>query len=51
MFIAGALAWGIIVDGFKPTLWDWVGSAIALVGAAIIILAPTAANQSADTVV
>ena len=50
VFIAGSLAWGIIVDGFKPTMWDWIGSAIALVGAAIIILAPAAANQSADTV-
>ncbi|WP_065570591.1 YnfA family protein [Microbacterium oleivorans] len=40
VFIAGSLAWGIVVDGFRPTLWDYVGSAIALVGAAIIILAP-----------
>lgn len=47
VFIAGSLAWGIVVDGFKPTLWDYVGSGIALLGAAIIILAPTAA-ASAD---
>lgn len=40
VFIAGSLAWGIVVDGFRPTPWDYVGSAIALVGAAIIILAP-----------
>ncbi|MFB4351878.1 YnfA family protein [Microbacterium sp. LS_15] len=46
VFIAGSLAWGIIVDGFTPTLWDWIGSAVALVGAAIIILAP--ATSSAD---
>ena len=50
VFIAGSLAWGIIVDGFKPTIWDWVGSAIALVGAAIIILAPTAANTATEAV-
>ena len=40
VFIAGSLAWGIVVDRFQPTIWDYVGSAIALVGAAIIILAP-----------
>lgn len=40
VFIAGSLAWGIVVDGFKPTVWDYVGSAVALLGAAIIILAP-----------
>lgn len=41
IFIAGSLAWGIIVDRFTPTIWDWVGSVIALVGAAVIIFAPT----------
>lgn len=40
VFIAGSLAWGIVVDGFRPTTWDIVGSTIALVGAGIIILAP-----------
>ncbi|MNI98849.1 hypothetical protein D3C73_1577770 [compost metagenome] len=48
IFIAGSLAWGIIVDGFKPTTWDWVGSAVALIGAAIVIFAPAA--QEADAV-
>lgn len=46
VFIAGSLAWGIVVDGFRPTVWDYVGSAIALVGAAIIILAPVVAETS-----
>jgi small multidrug resistance family-3 protein len=32
------------VDGFRPTVWDYVGSAVALLGAAIIILAPQAAT-------
>ncbi len=40
IFVAGSLAWGIVVDGFKPTVWDYVGSAVCLVGAAIIIFAP-----------
>lgn len=48
IFIAGSLAWGIIVDGFEPTTWDWVGSAVALIGAVIVIFAPAA--QGADAV-
>ncbi|MDR6690776.1 small multidrug resistance family-3 protein [Microbacterium sp. 1154] len=44
VFIAGSLAWGIVVDGFRPTVWDYVGSAVALVGAAIIMLAPALAG-------
>jgi small multidrug resistance family-3 protein len=48
VFIAGSLAWGIIVDGFKPTVWDWVGSSIALVGAAIIILAPVLTQTATE---
>lgn len=43
VFVAGSLAWGIVVDGFRPTVWDYVGSAVALVGAGIIVLAPAAA--------
>lgn len=41
VFVAGSLAWGIVIDGFKPTVWDYVGSSVSLLGAAIIILAPT----------
>lgn len=48
IFIAGSLAWGIIVDGFRPTTWDVVGSAVALLGAAIIIVAPVAAAAPSD---
>jgi len=40
VFVAGSLAWGIVIDGFKPTFWDYLGSGVALLGAAIIILAP-----------
>jgi len=46
VFVAGSLAWGIVVDGFKPTLWDYVGSAVALLGAAIIIFAPSSPDAS-----
>ena len=44
VFVAGSLAWGIVVDGFKPTVWDYVGSIVCLVGAAIIIAAPALAS-------
>ncbi len=44
VFVAGSLAWGVIVDGFRPTTWDYVGSAVALLGAAIIIFAPVATD-------
>jgi len=40
VFIAGSIAWGAIFDKFRPTMWDYVGAAVALVGAAIIIFAP-----------
>lgn len=43
VFVAGSLAWGIVVDGFRPTMWDYLGSAVALVGAGIIAFAPSAA--------
>ncbi len=43
VFVIGSLAWGMVVDGFRPTVWDYVGSALCLVGAAVIMLAPHAA--------
>jgi small multidrug resistance family-3 protein len=43
IFVAGSLAWGIVVDGFRPDRWDYLGSAICLVGVAVIMFAPRAA--------
>lgn len=40
VFIILALLWGWVVDGQAPDRWDWVGSGIALVGAAIILWGP-----------
>lgn len=40
VFIAGSLAWGVLVDGLRPTRWDIAGSLVALVGAALIIYQP-----------
>lgn len=48
IFVAGSLAWGIVVDGFKPTSWDYVGSAVCLLGAAIIIFAPAVQDAVAS---
>lgn len=42
VFIIGSLAWGMLVDGFRPTIWDWAGAAICLVGVAVIMFAPRA---------
>lgn len=44
IFVIGSLAWGVFVDGFRPTLWDYVGSVMCLLGATIIIAAPVAAE-------
>ncbi|MEX2030919.1 MAG: YnfA family protein [Anaerolineales bacterium] len=40
VYVATALAWLWVVQGMRPTSWDLVGSAVAILGMAIIILAP-----------
>ena len=40
VFIAGSLAWGMLVDGFRPDRWDYLGAGIALVGVAVLMYAP-----------
>ena len=40
IFVAGSLAWGRVFDGFRPDRFDLVGSAICLVGVAVIMYAP-----------
>ncbi len=40
VYIFVALLWLWLVDGIKPTTWDMVGAAIALMGMAIIMFAP-----------
>lgn len=42
VFVAGALAWGVVVDRFKPDRWDIVGAVICLVGVSVIMFAPHA---------
>jgi len=40
VYIGVAILWLWLVDGIRPTMWDLVGSTVALIGMAIIILAP-----------
>jgi small multidrug resistance family-3 protein len=40
IFVAGSLAWGILVDGFEPDRYDYVGAGICLVGVAVFMFAP-----------
>ncbi|WP_104116682.1 YnfA family protein [Arthrobacter sp. B1805] len=40
VFVAGSLAWGVLVDGFRPDRWDLLGSAVCLVGVALIMFMP-----------
>lgn len=40
VFVAGSLAWGMVVDKFRPDRWDLIGAAICLIGVAVIMYAP-----------
>ena len=43
VFIAGSLAWGMALDGFRPDRWDVAGALICLFGVAVIMYAPRTA--------
>ena len=40
IFVAGSLAWGVVVDGFHPDRYDLIGAAVCLVGVGVIMFAP-----------
>ncbi|MFI6097401.1 YnfA family protein [Lentzea sp. NPDC051213] len=40
VFVAGSLAWGMVVDGFRPDRYDVLGALICLAGVAVIMYAP-----------
>ncbi|PRX52345.1 small multidrug resistance family-3 protein [Nonomuraea fuscirosea] len=40
VFVVGSLAWGMVVDGFRPDRWDVAGALICLVGVLVIMYAP-----------
>jgi len=42
VFVAGSLAWGMLVDGFRPDRFDLFGAALCLLGVAVIMYAPRA---------
>ncbi|MEU1246474.1 YnfA family protein [Micromonospora arida] len=46
VFVAGSLAWGVIVDRFRPDRWDVIGAGICLIGVALIMYAPRSAGGS-----
>ena len=43
VFVAGSLAWGMVVDGFRPDRWDVIGALVCLAGVALIMYAPRGA--------
>ena len=43
VFVAGSLAWGMAVDGFRPDRWDVAGALICLAGVAVIMYGPRTA--------
>ncbi|MEV6211547.1 YnfA family protein [Kitasatospora sp. NPDC051914] len=40
VFVAGSLAWGMAVDGYRPDRYDVVGALVCLAGVAVIMYAP-----------
>ncbi len=42
IFVAGSLAWGMALDGFRPDRYDYIGAVICLIGVAVIMWAPRA---------
>lgn len=40
VFVAGSLAWGMALDGFRPDRWDLIGAGLCLAGVAVIMYAP-----------
>jgi small multidrug resistance family-3 protein len=40
VFVAGSLAWGMVVDKFRPDRYDIIGAAICLFGVAVIMYSP-----------
>jgi small multidrug resistance family-3 protein len=40
IFVAGSLAWAMVVDRYRPDRWDVIGAAVCLAGVAVIMYAP-----------
>jgi small multidrug resistance family-3 protein len=40
VFVAGSLAWAMLLDGFRPDRYDLAGAAVCLLGVGLIMYAP-----------
>lgn len=40
VFVAGSLAWGMALDGYRPDRFDVIGALVCLVGVAVMVYAP-----------
>jgi len=40
VFVAGSLAWAILVDKFRPDRYDTAGALVCLIGVVVIMYAP-----------
>jgi small multidrug resistance family-3 protein len=40
IFVAGAIAWGMVADGYRPDRYDVIGALVCLAGMAVIMYAP-----------
>lgn len=40
VFVAGSLAWGMVMDGFRPDRYDVTGALVCLLGVGVIMYAP-----------
>ena len=40
VFVAGSLAWGVVLDGYRPDRYDVLGALICLAGVGVIMYAP-----------
>jgi small multidrug resistance family-3 protein len=44
VFIVGSLLWGVVFDGFRPDRYDIAGATVCLIGVAVMMYAPRAAD-------
>ena len=40
IFVVGSLAWGIVLDGYRPDRFDVIGALVCLAGVGVIMYAP-----------
>jgi small multidrug resistance family-3 protein len=42
VFVGSSLAWGMLVDGFRPDRYHLLGAALCLLGVTVIMYVPRA---------